>query len=261
MLETFADVFAAAYGDMPRFRPPALVPAGVDVCWMCARVRPGYAQTPRDSFTDSLAHTVWATGRESHLCVSCSVVMRASSAKAADLDPTPFWDGWRGLVSVAMPVQKLNPISAGTARWVLTPEGWAQLPLYDVDRFLFDGLPRPLQVAVGTWKNSSWRRVLHAPLYYGGPYLPVHLTNGDQTVVTRADLQTGRALIDARARRILAAAQKAGTALPEPGTPPYEAARATAKHGWIAEFHGTAWARAVAELASPLSPKPLSPAA
>lgn len=43
MLETFADVFAAAYGDMPRFRPPALVPAGL----MCAGCVLGFGPVMR----------------------------------------------------------------------------------------------------------------------------------------------------------------------------------------------------------------------
>ena len=157
----------------------------------------------------------------------------------------------------ALPVQALNPISSGTASLVLTPAGWARLPPYDVERFLFDVLPRPLQVTAGIAHNSSWRRVLDAPLYYGGLYLPVYLTTGDQTVVTRADLQVAQVQISARVLRLLTEARKNGKPLPNPGSDLYEKVRRSAIRRWVAEQGGSAWAEALAALAIPRTLPPL----
>jgi hypothetical protein len=90
MLETFSDVFVAAYGDMLRLQQPALVPRDIDVCWLCARTRPGYLKPPRESFTNPLGHTAWASGHTRHLCAPCSTVMYASSAKTKQGLPTPI---------------------------------------------------------------------------------------------------------------------------------------------------------------------------
>lgn len=160
-------------------------------CWVCGHTAPGFAMGPRDTFTLPLSHTLSGSAGPWHLCLPCYLIQVFAVAKhdvtlPVYLSTNHRWD------HQSLPASRFSPLSASTASQVLTARGWAQLTPCEFPTALFsaDEWPRPIQITVTSWNNSSWARVFTAPLYYGGPYLPVFLgRTGQITAVTRRDVE------------------------------------------------------------------------
>lgn len=272
-LETFSDLFYAAYGDHPL--AALWLSEGVrrteDTCWICGRRRSGYFCPPEyKSFTSLVEHTVLACGHDTHLCTPCYFLKRFSQqpksvprdekeslvAQARLYGRYRVIDGWNGPQEYSLKHWALVPIGQGSWRWVLSAEGWARLPTENSVDFLFGELPPPFQVAVGYITNTAWNRVLDGPLYFGGRHIPVFLVGSNATtVVSREDLIQAGLLIDqcqdTMHTRSLAN-WKPSRKHPDPPQRTDFLSAARRNVAW--RLGGNSWAQAVTQLSRPSSP-------
>lgn len=199
-LDRFSDLYHHAYSAQFPAVPINRTPDRTGLCWICGRAtrvyQAGIATMPAKTFTEPVVLAFGQDHPPNALCASCWwLAVTQRTLYRGQPVTLPFRLGWDPVSLHRISGVVACPIQGASYGYVLTPAGFAQLPDHDLTAFLFEALPRPIQVTVGQPRTSSWARVLRGPVYLGGPVLPVfRFATQSAVAIPRALLTQAEAL-------------------------------------------------------------------